>query len=172
MTGVLDAETRAAERPGAHRDEVRLWLRLLACSALIEGEIRARLRTRFATTLPRFDLLAQLDRVPQGLTLGDLSRRMMVSNGNLTGLVERLAADGLVERRAHPADRRAALVRLSPAGQARFAVMAAAHAGWLADLFAGLDPDDAAMLMTGLARMKSAVGTAIRHHHDTGGSDE
>ena len=88
----LDAETKAAEQPEDHRDELRLWLRLLTCTTLIEGEVRKRLRARFDVTLPRFDLMAQLDKAPEGLTLSDLSKRMMVSNGNLTALVERLVA--------------------------------------------------------------------------------
>ena len=90
----LDAETKAAEKPEDHRDELRLWLRLLTCTTLIEGEVRKRLRERFDVTLPRFDLMAQLDKAPEGLTLSDLSKRMMVSNGNLTALVERLVATG------------------------------------------------------------------------------
>ena len=81
------------------RDELRLWLRLLTCTNLIEGEVRRRLRERFDVTLPRFDLMAQLDKAPDGMTLSDLSRRMMVSNGNLTGLVERLVASGHLDRR-------------------------------------------------------------------------
>ena len=98
---LVDAETRAHERPRDHKAELRLWLRLLTCTTLIEAEIRRRLRAHFDTTLPRFDFLAQLDKA-DGLPLGEVSRRMMVSNGNVTGLAERLAAEGLIERR--PAD--------------------------------------------------------------------
>ena len=86
----LDSETKAVELPEHHGDELRLWLRLLTCTTLIEGEVRSRLRERFDVTLPRFDLMAQLDKVPEGMTLSDVSKRMMVSNGNVTGLVERL----------------------------------------------------------------------------------
>ena len=86
----LDAETKVAERPDDHKTELRLWLRLLTCTTLIENEVRRRLRDNFDITLPRFDLLAQLDRTPNGMTLGELSQRMMVSNGNVTGLVDRL----------------------------------------------------------------------------------
>ena len=87
---ILDSETKAVELPGDHGDELRLWLRLLTCTTLIEGEVRGRLRERFDVTLPRFDLMAQLDKAPEGMTLSDVSKRMMVSNGNVTGLVERL----------------------------------------------------------------------------------
>src|SRR6266550_329925 len=102
----LDAETKVAERPADHDAELRLWLRLLTCTTLIEGEIRSRLRNGFDMTLPRFDAMAQLDKAPGGMTLGELSQRMMVSNGNVTGLAERLLEQGLLDRRSSPTDRR------------------------------------------------------------------
>ncbi len=149
----LDAETRAA----GHQGELRLWLRLLTCTTLIEGEIRSRLREKFDVTLPRFDLMAQLEKSPEGMTLGALSRRMMVSNGNLTGLVERLAEQGLVDRVPHPTDRRAAYVRLTPAGRTAFAAMASSHGDWIAELFNDLDEADTAALMRLLGRLKRSV---------------
>jgi DNA-binding MarR family transcriptional regulator len=158
---VLDAETRAQERPTDHQDELRLWLRLLTCTTLIEGEIRTRLRERFDVTLPRFDLMAQLEKAPEGMTLGELSQRMMVSNGNITGLVERLVEQGLVVRAPHPADRRAAYVRLSDEGHRSFAAMATSHADWIAGLFAGMDEGDVRTLMRLLGRMKQSVRDAI-----------
>jgi hypothetical protein len=94
---ILDSETKAVELPHDHGDELRLWLRLLTCTNLIEGEVRSRLRERFDVTLPRFDLMAQLDKAPDGMTLSDVSKRMMVSNGNVTGLVERLVESGHLE---------------------------------------------------------------------------
>ena len=157
----LDAETKAAEQPDDHRDELRLWLRLLTCTTLIEGEIRKRLRERFDVTLPRFDLMAQLDKAPHGLTLSDVSRRMMVSNGNVTGLVERLAASGHVVRRTNEADRRKQVVSLSPAGRAAFRVMAAEHEAWIASLLADLAPAEGEALMGLLARTKLSVRKAI-----------
>jgi DNA-binding MarR family transcriptional regulator len=156
----LDAETKAAERP--HKHELRLWLRLLTCATMVETLVRTRLRAQFGVTLPRFDLMAQLEKMPEGMTLGQLSRRMMVSNGNVTGLVERLVALGQVERTPHPADRRAATVRLTRAGRAAFAVMAAAHEQWIAEAFARLDPADGPALMAGLARLKSGVQEIAR----------
>ncbi len=95
---ILDSETKAVELPDDHGNEIRLWLRLLTCTTLIEGEVRSRLRERFDVTLPRFDLMAQLDKVPDGMTLSDVSKRMMVSNGNVTGLVERLVESGHLDR--------------------------------------------------------------------------
>ncbi len=106
----LDAETKVAERPHDHKDELRLWLRLFTCKEVIESEVRRRLRDSFDVTLPRFDLMAQLYRAPKAMTLGELSQRMMVSNGNVTGLVDRLVEQGLVSRRPSPKDRRAQLV--------------------------------------------------------------
>lgn len=155
-----DAETKAAERPDDHRAELRLWLRLLTCTTMIEGEIRTRLRERFGVTLPRFDLMAQLEKAPDGLTLSEVSRRMMVSNGNLTGLVERLVASGHVERRPSPTDRRAQVVSLTAAGRAAFAAMAAEHEAWIADMFAGLGGGRIDDLMDLLAQTKTSVRAA------------
>ena len=156
----IDAETRVQERPGEHRAELRLWLRLLTCANMIEAEIRSRLRENFGATLPRFDLMAQLEKSPEGMTLGALSRRMMVSNGNLTGLVEKLVELGLVARVAHARDRRATVVRLTEAGRDSFAAMAAEHGAWVAELFAGLAAEDVRALMPLLARMKDSVRAA------------
>src|SRR6202050_5917428 len=104
---ILDSETKAVELPGDHGSELRLWLRLLTCTTLIEGEVRSRLRERFDVTLPRFDLIAQLDKGPEGMTLSDVSKRVMVSHGQVTGLVERLVESGHLDRRTSESDRRA-----------------------------------------------------------------
>jgi DNA-binding MarR family transcriptional regulator len=157
---VLDAETKAAEHPDSHRDELRLWLRLLTCTNLIESEIRRRLRERFDVTLPRFDLLAQLDRAPGGMTLSDLSRRMMVSNGNLTALVERLATSGHLDRKTSANDRRAQVIKLTREGRAAFRAMAIEHERWIAELLAELAPGDVTALLKLLAKTKSSVRLA------------
>jgi DNA-binding MarR family transcriptional regulator len=157
----LDAETKAVEMPEDHRDELRLWLRLLTCSTLIEGEVRRRLRDRFDVTLPRFDLMAQLDKAPDGMTLSDLSRRMMVSNGNLTGLVDRLAASGHLDRQVSKTDRRAQVIRLTVLGRAEFRAMAAEHEGWIATLFGDLSRKEQADLMRLLAKTKLSARRAI-----------
>src|SRR5258708_15979890 len=120
----LDSETKAVELPEDHGDELRLWLRLLTCTTLIEGEVRSRLRERFDVTLPRFDLMAQLDKVPDGMTLSDVSKRMMVSNGNVTGLVERLVESGHLDRRTSAADRRVPLIPLTTPPPPEFPTMA------------------------------------------------
>jgi DNA-binding MarR family transcriptional regulator len=156
----LDAETKVAERPGDHQAELRLWLRLLTCTNLIEGEIRRRLREVFHVTLPRFDLMAQLDKNPGGMTLGELSSRMMVSNGNVTGLVERLLSQGLLDRRPSPSDRRAQLVSLSSDGRRAFRAMARTHENWIAEFFRELDPSDIEAMMRLLAKAKASTAKA------------
>lgn len=157
----LDAETKAIEMPEDHRDELRLWLRLLTCSTLIEGEVRRRLRDRFDVTLPRFDLMAQLDKTPEGMTLSDLSKRMMVSNGNLTSLVDRLVASGHIDRRVSENDRRAQIVNLTAAGRKEFRAMAAEHEAWIAEIFAGLTQREQKDLMRLLAKTKLSARNAI-----------
>lgn len=149
-----DLESRLTH---AHHDALRLWLRLLTCTTMIERAIRRRLRLRFGMTLARFDLMAQLERAPAGLRMGELSRRLMVTGGNVTGLVAQLVAEGQVERRPVPGDRRAHLVRLTAAGRARFLTMAAEHERWVVELTAGLDAPDRRRLHALLGELKASV---------------
>src|SRR5947209_8943342 len=153
----LDAETKVAERPADHEAELRLWLRLLTCTTLIEGEVRRRLRDDFYVTLPRFDLMAQLDRAPNGMTLGELSQRMMVSNGNVTGLTERLVEQGLLDRRASAKDRKAQIVTLTAEGRRAFRVMARTLEDWIAEIFAGLDAGVIETLMNLLPKANTSA---------------
>lgn len=155
-----DAETKVAERPADHVAELRLWLRLLTCTTLIEGEVRRRLREEFDTTLPRFDVLAQLDKTHGKMTLGELSQRMMVSNGNVTGLVDRLVSEGLITRRASPRDRRVQIVSLTAAGRRVFRNMAKANGDWVSEIFADLDADDIDELMRLLGKAKASAAKA------------
>jgi DNA-binding MarR family transcriptional regulator len=155
-----DAETRVAERPGDHVAELRLWLRLLTCTTMIERDVRRRLRESFDVTLPRFDVLAQLDKTPNGMTLGELSERMMVSAGNVTGLIERLVEQGLIARRASPKDRRVQLVNLTAEGRRVFRTMARANADWVSEIFADLSQQDIDALMALLAKTKSSARKA------------
>ena len=159
----LDAETKVTERPDDHKTELRLWLRLLTCTTLIENEVRRRLRESFDITLPRFDLLAQLDRAPNGMTLGELSQRMMVSNGNISGLVDRLAEQGLIRRRPQPSDRRVQIVRLTAEGRRVFRAMARANADWVGEIFAGLTQRDVEALMPLLAKTKDSARKAVKN---------
>jgi DNA-binding MarR family transcriptional regulator len=137
--------------------DTRVWLRLLACTTQIEQEIRSRLRTRFNTTLPRFDYLAQLDRHPEGLRMNTLSSYMMVSGGNVTGLTDQLVADGWVERSNDPDDGRSFRVRLTRLGRSRFAAMAREHEAWLAELFTGLGLTHKEALYAQLGRLRALL---------------
>lgn len=153
--------TRAIRANSDGRDQLRLWLRLLACTNLIESRVRSRLRVAFATTLPRFDMLAQLDAAaadaPQGLTMGELSRRLMVTNGNLTGLTERLVQEGLVRRKISTKDRRQQRVALTAPGKRALAAMVADHKRWIDEMFAGLSPQDVQQLNQLIGRLKDSV---------------
>jgi DNA-binding MarR family transcriptional regulator len=148
---------RATRETSASKLRLRLWLRLLRATRHIEAELRERLRVEFATTLPRFDAMAALHRHGKSMTMTALSRELIVSNGNVTGLVDRLVADGLVMRTAADGDRRAIHVRLTPKGQRAFEVMAAAHEAWVEELLAGVRPADANLIMELLERRTEAA---------------
>lgn len=152
----MDIEARAHED---HHDALRLWLRMLTCTQLIEQRVRSRLREQFETTLPRFDLMAQLERSPDGLKMNELSRRMMVTGGNVTGITDQLEAEGLVERTAVANDRRALCIRLTETGRKAFAEMAAAHEGWIVDALAGLSEREVATLYKLLGKVKQHMNT-------------
>ena len=152
--GTVDRESAAEPH---HQLELRTWLRALTCVKLIETRIRARLRAEFETTLPRFDVLAQLDAARGSLTMGELSARLMVTSGNVTGLIDAMEQEGLVSRRPHPTDRRSTLIRTTEAGRALFSRMAPAHADWLAGLMAGLSEGEARMLLGLLGRLKQGL---------------
>jgi DNA-binding MarR family transcriptional regulator len=147
----MDRET--ASRTDDHQ-ALRLWLRLLTCSQLIEREVRARLRERYDTTLPRFDLMSQLWRYPGGLKMSELSQHLMVTGGNVTGIVDLLEKDALAERTPEPADRRAYRVRLTRAGRKAFGEMARAHEGWIVELLAGLSRKEQAGIYQLLGQLK------------------
>jgi DNA-binding MarR family transcriptional regulator len=140
-----------------HANELRLWLRMLTCTQLIERNVRTALREKFDTTLPRFDLMAQLERAPQGLKMNELSRRLMVTGGNITGITDQLVNEGLVERLPVEGDRRAYLVRLTAAGHASFAAMAHAHEAWIVQAFEGLGSKDIVQLHKLLGRVKDSA---------------
>ena len=142
---------------GRNKPETRLWLRMLSTTRLITTEIRRRLRSEFGATLPQFDLMAQLYREKDGLRLGELSKRTMVTNGNVTGLVERLEADGLVKRVTPDRDRRATVAQLTPAGSDLFTVMAAAHEGWLRDIMSDVDPATVDSLWVEIGAVKTSA---------------
>ena len=143
-----------------NRAAVRLWLRLLSCTMVIEKRVKRSLAADFATTLPRFDVMAALDRAEHGLGMGALGRALLVSNGNITGLVQTLVRDGDVLLATAPGDRRAAVVTLTPVGRTRFKAMAAAHHGWIDAIFAGLSPEESAQLLNLLGTLKTSIAAA------------
>ena len=148
--------------------ELRVWLRLLTCSTLIEHGVRHGLHRNFETTLPRFDVLAQLQRAGKPLSMGELSRRLMVTNGNITGLVDRLKSEGLVDRRRSDGDRRVQIVSLEPAGATLFERMAADNRRWVSGMMAGLSREEKEALFALLGRLKSAVLDAGAADGETG----
>jgi DNA-binding MarR family transcriptional regulator len=149
-----DRETIA--RSADHR-ALRIWLRLLTCTQLIERQVRSRLRGHFNTTLPRFDLMAQLERHPEGLKMNELSRRLMVTGGNVTAIVDQLEKESLVERLAEPADRRAYRIRLTRAGERTFGEMALAHEQWVVEMLGGLSRKEHEALLKLLAKVKQST---------------
>ena len=154
---VLDLETRA--KKGDHH-ALRLWLRLLSCTVGIENKIRLRLRREFNTTLPRFDLMAQLERSAGGLRMSELSQRMMVSGGNVTGITDQLEREGFVSRTACPGDRRAFTVKLTDTGLKSFREMAARHELWIAELLGGLSRDEKESMINELGKVKMHINRA------------
>ncbi|PLC55062.1 MarR family transcriptional regulator [Pollutimonas nitritireducens] len=152
MQRTPDLESRTV--PEDHQD-LRLWLRLLTCCNLIEGEIRSRLRTEFETTLPRFDLMAQLLRVPGGMKMSELSQHMMVTNGNITGITDQLEKEGLVERVKVASDRRSSLIRLTTKGKRTFKKMAKLHEEWIRSMFGGLSEQTRSALFEALGELKA-----------------
>jgi len=141
----------------ARRDDhsaLRIWLRLLTCTQLIERRVRSALREEFATTLPRFDLMAQLERYPEGLKMNELSRLLMVTGGNVTAIVDQLEKEGQVERLDEPDDGRAFRIRLTRSGEKSFGEMARAHEQWVVGLLAGLTRRERDELLKLLAKLK------------------
>ena len=137
--------------------ELRVWLRLLTCTQMISTKVRLALREQFSTTLPRFDALAQLDRVPEGLPMSELSRRLMVTGGNVTAIVDRLLEEQLVTRVADPDDRRRQIVTLTAKGRQRFKQMAPTHQVWIDDIMHDIDPSTLQQLYTILGQLKQSA---------------
>ena len=157
----MDMEARGHSE---HPQALRLWLRMLTLTQLVEKQVRFQLRTQWGTTLPRFDLMAQLERKPDGLKMNELSRRMMVSGGNVTGITDQLVTEGLVERVSVDGDRRAFHVRLTPSGRSLFGEMARQHEIWIVEAFGGLSPAETEALHQLLGKAKRHYQ---HHHHNT-----
>ncbi|NLY64635.1 MAG: MarR family transcriptional regulator [Alcaligenaceae bacterium] len=154
MQNQNDLETRATE---SDNQELKLWLRLLTCSNLIENRIRSYLRIEFETTLPRFDLMAQLAQEPKGMKMGDLSERLMVSNGNITAITSQLEKEDLIVRIVNKDDRRSTFIKLTPKGKRQYTKMAKAQGKWLEQMFDGLSPTSSRSLYKSLADLKKRI---------------
>ena len=154
---VDDLEIAVRDQTESNKQEVRLWLRMLSTTKLVSQEIRRRLRTEFGATLPQFDLLAQLDREPDGLRLGEISKRTMVTNGNITGLVARLEEDGLIVTETLGDDRRVTVARLTEDGRRTFARMARVHETWLHEMMADVDHGTITTLLGNIDRVQRSV---------------
>lgn len=150
-------KTDLAPAGGEGQLQGRLWLRLLACTNVVLGRLRRGLRDEFGMTLPAFDLMVQSQRSPNGPTMSELSRRLMVTKGNVSALVERLKAKGLVECRSNPSDGRVQHVHLTEAGQALLAPMLPVAQAWLVELMAGMDDAALTELHELLGRFKATV---------------
>lgn len=157
MANPLQMFERKLENIPRDKDGLRLWLRLVACTQMVEQEIRYMLREKFEMTLPRFELLAALDRVPDGLTMGELSRWLMVTKGNITGIAERLSEDGFIKRQPTPTDRRSFVVTLTPKGRRLFKEMETEYERLLDEMFAEISIDDFDSFTGVLARIKEAI---------------
>ena len=156
----MDKEARLhGTTPAEHPEALRLWLRLLTCTQLIETQVRTHLREQFDTTLPRFDLMAQLERAPEGLKMNELSRRMMVTGGNVTAITDQLTREGLVERLDVVEDRRAWRIRLTLKGRNTFRDMAQQHEAWIVSAFDSLSEKEIQTLYKLLGRVKQHTHT-------------
>jgi DNA-binding MarR family transcriptional regulator len=138
-----------------NKERLRLWIRLLRAARTIEAELRERLRQEFDTTLPRFDVMAALYRAPEGMLMSGLSSFLLVSNGNVTGIVDRLVSEGLVSRARRNGDRRTSMVKLTDTGKAQFETMANAHEGWIGELLGGVSDEDTKRLAAMLKSFRS-----------------
>lgn len=157
MTGKAQTAIDKLEQTPRRKMALRIWLRLLTSSQLIEKQVRGRFRTEFDTTLPRFDVMAALARVPDGQSMGDISRWLLVSSGNITGIIARLEEDGLVTRVRSEDDRRAHLVRLSRQGREEFEEMSQAHEKWIRNMLSGMTRKEMATLDELLTRVKVSL---------------
>lgn len=138
--------------------DLRVWVRLLSCAMRIEKRLRRNFADQFDTTLPRFDVMASLDRYPDGQTMGELSRALLVSNGNVTSIVRQLEAQKLITSRTDPLDRRSAIVALTPTGKSHFAELAKAHHGWVKEALADFPQPKQQQLFDLLADLKRSIG--------------
>ncbi len=156
----MDDKTDLSEEIDVSSDiqlDLRTWLKLLTCTTLISAELRRQLREHFDFTLPRFDMLAQLDREPGGLVLTELSKRLMVSPGNVTPIMNRLLEEGFITRATSSLDRRVQIVCLTAEGRKKFRRMAKKHGQWVNAMMGGLELEERRALSGLLDRLKATL---------------
>ena len=157
MSDKVKTAIERLEKTSRRKMALRAWLRLLTSAQLIEQRVRGRFRTEFDTTLPRFDVMAALAREPDGQTMGDISNWLLVSSGNITGIISRLESDGLVTRTRSASDQRTHLVTLSGKGRERFEKMSLAHEKWIRNMFSGMTRQEMATLDELLTKVKISL---------------
>ena len=159
----MDSDDRSVSIPEKHegeltgRQDIRVLLRLLSCSMTIEKRLRRRFIEQFDTTLPRFDVLAALERNPDGVTMSELSRLLLVSNGNVTALVRQLESDGYIRAEVPPEDKRRMIVMLTAKGREHFKLLAQAHHKWIGGMFSRMSPAEMQTLYSLLATLKTSL---------------
>ena len=166
MVSRLQIVEQKLEHIPREKEGLRLWLRIVSCTQMVEQEVRTMLRDKFDTTLPRFELLSALDRVPDGLSMGELSSWLMVTKGNVTGIAERLSEDGYIKRNPTPTDRRSFCVTLTPKGKKLYKEMENEYEALLDSLFSEVTLDDSDMFTGVLAKVKEAV-EEVRESQDS-----
>ena len=139
------------------KEAIRTWLRLLSCEMVIEQRLRSRFRQDFSVTLPQFDVLSELERVGKKMTMSELSRELMVSNGNVTGVIDRLEKNAFVTRTRAEHDRRVQYIELTAKGRNAFEEMAESHERWLDEMMSGLSMTDMVELQKLLLKARSSV---------------
>lgn len=154
----MSADMQMSEQRSPSKQRLRLWLEMLRTTRFIENQVRGRLRSEFGDTLPRFDLMAALHRSLAPMTMTELSRYLLVSNGKVTGLVDQLVEDGLVMRRQKDGDRRTIFVQLTSKGNENFLTMAGVHEGWIDELLGPIEPEASDDMQTTLQRIRKGEG--------------
>ena len=162
-----DVAATISRSKASRKSALRAWLRLWACVGSVERVVRTRLYSDHGMTMPRFDYLSQLYREPdRRMNMTELSRRLMVSGGNVTGLTDRLVADGLVKREQDPSDRRVQIIVLTDDGYERFIQVALEHEKWIGELFEDLGPDQMGVLNQTLGQLKQSLERKLNEQQE------
>lgn len=152
-----EKEKKEAGDSRRSKEAIRTWLRLLSCETVIEQQLRSLLRNQFSVTLPQFDVLSELERAGTQMTMSELSNKLMVSNGNVTGVIDRLEKNGYVTRTRAEHDRRVQFIGLTEKGLREFDEMANSHEAWLSELLSELSLNDMSSLQNLLLKTRNSA---------------